>query len=122
MSNKNILIVDDNIKNLELLEYLLTYHQYVVQTATNGVDAMKILTSFRPRLILTDLQMPGINGYELIKKIKQDPNLKNVLIVAITSYAMKNDEDKVKDARFDGYITKPININTLPDVIASYMQ
>jgi CheY-like chemotaxis protein len=121
MSGAPILIVDDHPGNMKLLLFLLADQGYDVRTAVDAEQALEILAEFRPRLILMDLQLPGVDGLELTRRLKADPIHRNVIIIAITASAMKGDEEKAVAAGCDGYITKPIDTRTLPVVIASYL-
>lgn len=121
MAAEPILVVDDNPTNLKLLHVLLDGEGYEVKTATDAEEALAILQSFRPRIILMDLQLPGMHGLELTQKLKIDPKTKDTVIIAITAYAMKGDQDKATLAGCDGYITKPIDTRTLPGVLAQYL-
>ena len=94
MSGEPILIVDDNAVNLKLVHLLCTLEGYEVRTATNAEEALRVLQSFHPRLILMDLQLPGMNGLELTRRLKAEPATRDVRIVALTAYAMKGDEPK----------------------------
>ncbi len=116
-----ILIVDDNPINLKLEKILLGVEGYDIRTATDAEEALKLLETFQPRLILMDLQLPGMSGLELTIKLKANPKFKNVIILAITAYAMKGDKEKALAAGCDGYISKPIDTKTLPSVIANYL-
>lgn len=120
MTSQPILIVDDNPINLKLAKLLLTGEGYEVRTAVNSDDVLKVLESFQPRLILMDLQLPGKNGLELTKELKSDPKYQDIIIVALTAYAMKGDEEKAKAAGCDGYMTKPISVLNFPIEIAKY--
>ena len=121
MAYEAILIVEDNPINLKLTKLLLTAEKYEVRTATDAEEALKILTTFHPRLILMDLQLPGKNGLDLTRELKSDPNFKDIIIVALTAYAMKGDEEKARAAGCDGYMTKPISVATFPIEIANYL-
>lgn len=121
MAHALILIIDDNPLNLELVAYLLTNKKYEVSTAANAHEAMKILSICKPRLILMDLQLPDMDGLELTRKLKNDPKYQNIPIIAITARAMESDKQKALEAGCDGYITKPIDVNTLPNIIAKYI-
>ena len=120
-SGAPILIVDDNASNTKLLAFLLTSKGYVVRTAANADEAVAVLQEFQPRLILMDLQLPGIDGLTLTRQIKADPRTRNIPIVAATAYAMKGDEEKARAAGCDGYITKPIDTRRLPQEIERYL-
>lgn len=121
MSSVPILIVDDNPANLKLARMLLAAEGYDVRTAGDAEEAMAVLGGFRPRLILMDLQMPGVDGFELTRRLKSDPGTRGIVILALTAYAMKGDEDRASAAGCDGYIAKPIDTRTLPHVVARYL-
>lgn len=116
-----ILVVDDNAANLKLLSYVLANHGYEIRGAADADEALALLESFRPRLILLDLQLPGMDGWQLARRLKADPAQAGVLIVAVTASAMKGDEERAIEAGCDGYITKPIDTRTLPKLVASYL-
>ncbi len=118
MAGEPILIVDDNAANLKLARVLLSAEGYEVRVAVDAEEALMLLGSFRPRLILMDLQLPGMDGLTLTRRLKQDPATRGVVILALTAYAMKGDEEKALQAGCDGYITKPIDTRTLPLVVA----
>ena len=121
MAGDPILIVDDNPINLKLARVLLTAEGYQVRTAEDATEALAALKEFHPRLILTDIQMPGLDGLELSRRLKADPATKDIIIVALTAYAMKGDNVKSLAAGCDGYIAKPIDTRTLPGILASYL-
>src|SRR5208283_5316074 len=113
MPGEPILVVDDTPVNLKLTRILLVNEGYKVMTATTAEEALELLKSFHPHLVLTDIQLPGMDGLELTRRIRKDPNLKDLVVVALTAFAMKGDEQKAIDAGCDGYITKPIDTRTL---------
>jgi CheY-like chemotaxis protein len=121
MAGEPILIVDDNPANLKLVSFLLLSKGYEVQTALNANQALATLRVFHPRLILMDIQMPGMDGLELTRLLKADVATRDMLVVAVTAFAMKGDESKALAAGCDGYITKPIDTRELPSVIASLL-
>jgi CheY-like chemotaxis protein len=108
-----ILLVEDNPLNAKLTRLVLQHEGCRVETAQNATTALEILSRFTPRVILMDLQLPGMDGFELTRQIKQDPALGGVLVIALTAYAMKGDEDRAFAAGCDGYISKPIETRTL---------
>ncbi len=118
MAGEGILVIDDNPANLRLLRLLLAAESYEVRTADGAAEAITILKNFRPRLILMDLQMPGMNGFELTRWLKADAATRDIVIVALTAYAMKGDEEKAREAGCDGYVSKPIDTRTLPALVA----
>jgi CheY-like chemotaxis protein len=122
MAHEPILIVDDNPINLKLLRITLKVAGYDVQTAVDAEQAMTVLASFRPRLVLMDLQLPGMDGLELTRRLKSDPVTRDAIIVAVTAYAMKGDKERAFDAGCDGYVTKPIDTDTLPGLVARYLE
>jgi len=121
MSGEQILIVDDNPVNLKLARVLLAAAGYRVRTAAAAEEALEVLAEFRPRLILMDIQLPGMDGLELTRRLKADPRMGSVLIVALTAYAMKGDEERVMAAGCDGYIGKPIDTRRLADQVADLL-
>jgi CheY-like chemotaxis protein len=122
MTGAPVLIVDDNPINLKLIKVLLLSEGYSVRTATDAEEALSTLAEFHPRLILMDIQMPGMDGLELTRRLKADPATSHIAIVAITAYAMKGDEDKAKAAGCDGYVAKPIDTRALPGIVARYLE
>jgi two-component system cell cycle response regulator DivK len=122
MPGEPILIVDDNPVNLKLARVLLTSEGYDVRTASDAEEALDILRSFHPRLILMDIQLPGMDGLELTKRLKANPETRDIIILALTAYAMKGDDKKTLDAGCDGYISKPVDTRTLPQVVAEYLK
>jgi CheY-like chemotaxis protein len=116
-----ILAVDDNPQNLKLVRVLLSGAGYEVRTATDGEEALDVLATFSPRLILMDLQMPDIDGLTLTRRLKADPAHRDVLIVALTAYAMKGDREKALAAGCDEYVTKPIDIDAFLALVAELL-
>jgi len=117
-----ILIVEDNPVNLKLTKVLLVKEGYEVKTASNAEDALSVLAGFKPRLILMDVQLPGMDGLTLTRKLKDDPGTRDIRVVALTAYAMKGDDDKAKAAGCDGYIAKPIDTQAFPGLIAGFLK
>jgi CheY-like chemotaxis protein len=113
MAGEQILVVDDNAVNLKLARVLLENHGYDVRTAGDAEQALELLETYEPRMILMDLQLPGMDGLELTRRLKADGRRQRMLIVALTAYAMKGDEAKALAAGCDAYITKPIDIDKL---------
>ena len=117
MRKKSILIVDDNPMNMKLVRVLLTGEGYDVRTAGDALEALAILEQWHPRLILMDIQLPGIDGLELTRQLKSNPITEQIIIIGLTAYAMKGDEERILAAGCDGYIAKPINTRTLTRLI-----
>jgi CheY-like chemotaxis protein len=121
MEGKAILIVDDNPQNLKLARVVLANEGFDVRTAANAEDALQILRTVTPSLILMDVQLPGMDGLELTRRLKADPATRPIRVIALTAYAMKGDDEKAFAAGCDGYITKPIDIERLASVVSSYL-
>ena len=109
-----ILIVDDNPSNTKLLAFLLSSKGYDIRTAASADEALAVIAQWRPRLILMDIQLPGMDGLALTRQLKADPATKDIAIVAATAYAMKGDEERALAAGCNGYLTKPIDTRRLP--------
>jgi two-component system cell cycle response regulator DivK len=120
--NESILIVDDSVDNLELTQILLECEGFEVRTAEDAAQALRVLETWRPKLILMDVQLPGMDGLELTRLLRQDPSLRDVLIVALSAYAMAAEKENARVAGCDGYITKPINTRTFAGVVRQYLE
>ncbi|HEY3364661.1 MAG TPA: response regulator [Symbiobacteriaceae bacterium] len=121
MNKPPVLIVEDNPSNLKLLKVLLTAEGYEVRTAIDAQEALAVLADFLPRLIFMDIQLPGIDGCELTRRIKADPRLAAIKVIAVTAYAMKGDEEIALAAGCDAYVPKPINTRELPHLVRKYL-
>ena len=117
---RRILIVDDNPTNMKLVAYLVRSKGYDVDTASDAEAALAAIAANRPDVILMDLQLPGIDGLELTRRLKADPATKDISIIAVTAYAMKGDQEKALEAGCDDYVTKPIDTRALPELIARH--
>lgn len=117
-----ILIVDDNPTNLKLAAEVLECEGHSVLRAQDAKEAREILERTVPQLILMDIQMPGMDGLTLTRLLKANPIYRHLPIVALTSFAMKGDEQKAREAGCDGYITKPIDTRKLPQQVAEILQ
>ena len=122
MDGEPILIVDDTPVNLKLTRMLLVNEGYSVATASSAEEALELLRSYRPRLILADIQLPGMDGLEMTRRIKRDAATQGIAVVALTAFAMKGDEQKAMDAGCDGYITKPIDTRTFANSVRQYLE
>lgn len=108
-----VLIVDDNAQNLKLARILLESEGYEVRTAPDAEQAAEAIAAFEPTVVLMDVQLPGMDGLELTRRLKHDPKTKHIAVVVVTAYAMKGDEEKARAAGCDGYVTKPIDADAL---------
>lgn len=122
MNGEQILAIDDNPANLKLIRVLLSAHGYDVRTATDAEEALELLAVETPALILMDIQLPGMDGLELSRRLKADPATRGITIVAVTAYAMKGDEARALAAGCDGYLPKPIDVTALPTQVAAWIE
>lgn len=119
---QSILVVDDNPSNLKLFTFLLTLPGYEVTTAADAQQALEVLGRLVPDLIIMDLQLPDVDGLTLTRRLKADPRMKNIPIVAVTASAMKGDEEKARAAGVDGYMSKPVEKRAFRAMVASYLE
>jgi CheY-like chemotaxis protein len=122
MANESILIVDDAPLNLKLAAIILEKEGYRVHRATDANEALTILETLHPDLILLDIQMPGMDGMEMVRRLKADPETAGIVVVALTAHAMVGDDQKAYAAGFDGYITKPIEIASFTAQVREYLE
>ena len=118
---KTILIVEDNDLNMKLFNDLLQAHGYNTLQTMDGRDVMSIAHEHKPDLILMDIQLPEISGLEVTKMLKADDGLKSIPVIAVTAFAMKGDEEKIRDGGCEGYIAKPISVPTFLDTVAKFL-
>lgn len=111
MTTTRVLIVDDNPMNLALAQVVLEAGGFTVESADDGPQALARVKLFRPDVVLTDIQMPGMDGLELTQVLKADPETRHIAIVAFTAFAMRGDEARMRAAGCDGYLSKPIDVN-----------
>jgi CheY-like chemotaxis protein len=122
MPGDSILVVDDNAFNATLVSMVLSSAGYVAQTASGASEVGAILERYRPRLILMDLQMPDVDGYELTRRIKNDPRTRHIIVVAFTSIAPEEGAPQAKAAGCDGYIVKTFDPQALPGQVEEYLR
>ena len=118
---KKILIIEDNESNRDLLSFLLEHSRFEVVTATDGVEGVETAVKERPDLILMDIQMPNLDGLKATRKIRENQQTKDIPIIAVTSYVMPGDREKILSAGCNGYIGKPIDTDTIVDEIKKYL-
>jgi CheY-like chemotaxis protein len=121
MAQGSILIVDDNPENLKLMLAILSPFSYELRTASDGIEALTLVASSAPDLLLLDLQLPGLDGLTVARTLKSDPTRKHIPIVAVTAYAMKGDEAKARAAGCDGYMTKPVDKRVLRNLVSALL-
>jgi CheY-like chemotaxis protein len=122
MPNAQILIVDDNPTNLKLASDVLEWAGYNVSQAQDAEEALDIIKTSPPELILMDIALPGMDGLTLTRKLKADPATSQIKVIALTAFAMKGDELKAADAGCNGYVSKPIDTRTLPDQVGRWLK
>lgn len=118
---KKILIVEDNDNNLYMIKFLLEKNGFLVVEARDGVEGVKLAAAAKPDLIIMDIQLPLLDGYEATKQIKANREIRNIPVIAITSFAMVGDKEKTMKAGCDSYIEKPINPETFLGEIKQYL-
>tara|TARA_R110002020_G_scaffold77411_1_gene195416 strand:- start:70 stop:441 length:372 start_codon:yes stop_codon:yes gene_type:complete len=118
---KKVMIVEDNELNMKLFRDLLVAHGYDTVQTRNGLDAMDLARAERPDLILMDIQLPEISGLDVTRQLKADPELYKIPIIAVTAFAMKGDEERIRQGGCEAYISKPISVNRFMEVIRSFL-
>ncbi len=116
-----ILYVEDNLDNRILVRRVLQAEGFIVHEASDAADAMRILAASSPDLILMDINMPDMDGYSLTTHIKAIPGMNTIPIIAVTANVMRGDREKTLEAGCDGYIQKPIDVDSLPEQIRRYL-
>ena len=122
MESKTILVVEDNELNMKLVRSLLQLANYQIIEANNAENGIQLARDHHPDLILMDIQLPGMDGLKASEIISNDENLKNIPIVALTSYAMEGDKEKALASGCVGHISKPIDAKSFRETIAEYLQ
>lgn len=117
----SILIIEDNAANMELVRYLLTFSGYQVFLARDGQQGIDVALRERPDLIICDLQMPRLDGYQVLEQLRSASHGEQPLVIAVTAFSMPNDRQKVMTAGFNGYISKPIEPENFVDQIESFL-
>jgi CheY-like chemotaxis protein len=119
--SETVLVVDDHPTNLKLVSDVLAFDGYQILKARNAEEAQEVVRTSPPDLILMDIALPGMDGLTLTRKLKADARTRDIIVVALTAFAMKGDDEKARAAGCDGYITKPIDTRTLSGSVASYL-
>jgi len=121
MANELILVVEDNAKNLKLVRDLLVFNGFRTLEATTAEDGVALALQHRPRLILMDIQLPGMDGVTALRRLRADPRSAAIPVVALTAFAMKEDRARFVDAGFDGYLAKPIDVRAFPRQVHGFV-
>jgi two-component system cell cycle response regulator DivK len=119
---RRILIVEDHPLNMKLLRDLLAAHGYETLETGDGLEALNLARQFRPDLILMDLQLPDVSGLEVTRWLRREPGTQSIPIVAVTAFAMREDEKKALDSGCDAYIAKPVSIRRILEIIAAFLE
>jgi two-component system cell cycle response regulator DivK len=120
-SGKSILIVEDNELNMKLFHDLLDAHGYSTIQTRNGLDAIALARQHRPSLILMDIQLPEVSGLEVTKWLKEDAELKDIPVIAVTAFAMKGDEERIRSGGCEAYVSKPISVTNFLDTVRRFI-
>jgi two-component system cell cycle response regulator DivK len=121
MSEGRILVVEDNDRNLKLVRDVLVFAGFDVVEARTGEQGVEIAQEAKPDLVLMDLQLPGIDGFEALRRIRSNPGTAGTPVIAVTAYAMKEDGERTKNAGFDGYVAKPLSVRSLPEQVRAFL-
>ena len=120
-SQKCVLIVEDNELNMRLFHDLLDAHGYSTIQTRNGLEALDLARQHRPALILMDIQLPEVSGLEVTKWLKDDDELRSIPVVAVTAFAMKGDEERIRSGGCEAYISKPISVAAFLDTVRRFI-
>jgi two-component system cell cycle response regulator DivK len=118
---KTVLIVEDNELNMKLFNDLLEAHGYATLKTADGIEAIELARTHHPDLILMDIQLPEVSGLEVTKWIKEDDALKSIPVIAITAFAMKGDEERIREGGCEAYISKPISVGKFLETVRAYV-
>jgi two-component system cell cycle response regulator DivK len=118
---KTVMIVEDNDLNMKLFNDLLRANGYNTLPMRNGHEALETLKEAKPDLIIMDIQLPEISGLEVTRIIKQDERLRDIPVIAVTAFAMKGDEERIRQGGCEGYLSKPISVATFVETVRTYV-
>lgn len=121
MNAETILVVEDNEKNLKLVRDVLQFAGFDVLAASSAEQGVAMAIERPPDLVLMDLQLPGMDGTEALRQLRDSPRTRSVPVVAVTAFAMKDDRERALNAGFDGYLEKPISVQALPAQVRSFL-
>ncbi len=121
-TGKTVLIVEDNELNMKLFNDLLEAHGYGTLQTRDGLDALRLAREHHPDLILMDIQLPEVSGLEVTKWIKEDDGLRDIPVIAVTAFAMKGDEEKIRNGGCEAYLAKPISVSTFLETVERFLK
>jgi two-component system, cell cycle response regulator DivK len=119
---KTVLIVEDNELNMKLFNDLLEAHGYATLKTGHGIEAMELARAHKPDLILMDIQLPEVSGLEVTRWLKADEDLKSIPVIAITAFAMKGDEERIREGGCEAYMSKPISVTKFIATVKTYLE
>ena len=122
LSNWDVIVVDDEPDNIGVLELVLGFHGASIRIANSGRDCLELMKQAVPTMLLVDIQMPGMSGYELLRHIRNNPLWTMIPIIAVTAHAMVGDDERILSAGFDGYIPKPVDAMRLADQLKQMIE
>lgn len=120
-SGQTVLIVEDNELNMKLFRDILAAHGYATIQTRNGLEALELARLHHPALILMDIQLPEISGLEVTKWLKEDDDLRHIPVIAITAFAMKGDEERIRSGGCEAYISKPISVGNFLETVQRFV-
>ncbi|MEH6632765.1 two-component system response regulator [Rhodospirillales bacterium 47_12_T64] len=120
-SEKTVLVVEDNELNMKLFHDLLEAQGYNILQSKDGMEALSIARTHKPDLILMDIQLPEVSGLEVTKWLKEDDNLRAIPVIAVTAFAMKGDEEKIREGGCEAYIPKPISVTKFLETVERFL-
>ena len=118
---KTVLIVEDNELNMKLFRDLLEAHGYETSGTSSGHEALNLVRRMRPDLVLMDIQLPQVSGLEVTRWIKDDPELRSIPVVAVTAFAMKGDEERIREGGCEAYLSKPISVGKFIETVRRFI-
>jgi two-component system cell cycle response regulator DivK len=118
---KTVLIVEDNELNMKLFSDLLEAHGYATLKTANGIEAIEIARAHHPDLILMDIQLPEVSGLDVTRCLKEDDDLKSIPVIAVTAFAMKGDEERIRQGGCEAYLSKPISVAKFLETVRTYL-
>lgn len=119
--SKTVLIVEDNELNMKLFRDLLEAHGYKTLQTRNGIEALSLARDHRPDLILMDIQLPEVSGLDVTKWLKEDEDLRDIPVIAVTAFAMKGDEERIREGGCEAYISKPITVSMFLNTVRQFL-
>ncbi len=118
---KTVLIVEDNELNMKLFGDLLEAHGYATLKTGNGIEAIELARAHHPNLIIMDIQLPEVSGLDVTRWLKEDENLRSIPVIAVTAFAMKGDEERIREGGCEAYLSKPISVAKFLETVRTYI-